>query len=82
MLCGQIIGMYKTVGTCQKISALQKTKASFFQILILANGAYGKRMMKVCQTCGIDYDSNVTTETLPVPIADVTKWLTSGAKYS
>ena len=54
----------------------------FFQILILANGAYGKRMMKVCQTCGIDYDSNVTTETLPVPIADVTKWLTSGAKYS
>jgi len=52
------------------------------KILILANGAYGKRMMKVCETCGIDYDSNVTSETLPVPIADVTKWLTSGINYS
>lgn len=55
--------------------------AMFDQALILANGAYGKRMMKICDICQIDYDANVTNEDRPVPLEDVKKWLTSGQNY-
>ena len=51
------------------------------QVLILANGAYGKRMVKICQTLEIDYDVNLTSETMPVPLSDVKKWLTGNHKY-
>jgi aspartate aminotransferase-like enzyme len=36
--------------------------------LVLANGSYGKRMMKICETLGIDFDFSVTPENLPVPL--------------
>ena len=49
--------------------------------MILANGAYGKRMAKVCDTCDIAYDYNLTSETMPVPLSDVKKWLTGQYKY-
>ena len=57
------------------------TKLIIFQVLILANGAYGKRMAKVCDTCDIAYDYNLTSETMPVPLSDVKKWLTGQYKY-
>jgi aspartate aminotransferase-like enzyme len=38
------------------------------KVLIFANGAYGKRMMKICETVGIGCDLTVTVETAPVPI--------------
>jgi aspartate aminotransferase-like enzyme len=34
----------------------------------LANGAYGKRIMKICETVGIEFDFTVTPEQLPVPL--------------
>lgn len=45
------------------------------QVLILANGSYGKRIMKICETVGIDYDFSITPENLPVPVDLVTEKL-------
>jgi len=36
------------------------------KVLVLANGAYGKRMAKICTTAGIDFDLEVSSEVLPV----------------
>lgn len=43
--------------------------------LILANGAYGKRMMKICDFVGIEYDYNISPEYQPVPLDVVEKFL-------
>ena len=47
----------------------------------MANGAYGKRMMKMCESIGIDFDVNISSEAIPVPLEDVKKWLKSGNQY-
>ena len=47
----------------------------------MANGAYGKRMVKMCEAIGIDYDANISSEAIPVPLEDVQKWLKTGTKY-
>jgi len=52
------------------------------KVLILANGAYGKRMMKMCESIGIDFDVNISSEAIPVPLEDVKKWLKSGNQYN
>merc|ERR1711981_725792 len=50
-------------------------------VLILANGAYGKRMMKICDFCDISYDANVTSETRPVPLSEAKQWFAGNHKY-
>ncbi len=35
---------------------------------MLANGSYGKRIIKICETIGIEHDFAVTPENLPVPL--------------
>ena len=37
--------------------------------------AYGKRMMKICDVAGIEYDHNISPEYLPVPLDVVEKFL-------
>ena len=48
-----------------------------FKVLVLANGAYGKRIFKICQTVGIDFDFSVSAENYPVPINLVVEKLES-----
>lgn len=48
--------------------------------MILANGAYGKRMMKICETVGIDYDFTLTSEDKPVP-ADLVREKLEQSKF-
>ena len=41
------------------------------RVLVFANGAYGKRMHKICSVAGIDCDLVVSTEILPVDLNKV-----------
>ena len=41
------------------------------RVLVFANGAYGKRMHKICSVAGIDCDLVVSTEILPVDLTMV-----------
>ena len=41
------------------------------RVLVFANGAYGKRMQKICSVAGIDCDLVVSTEILPVDLNTV-----------
>jgi len=50
--------------------------------LVFANGAYGKRMHKICSVAGIECDLVVSTEILPVDLNTVVQKLTSGVKYT
>jgi len=50
--------------------------------LVFANGAYGKRMQKICSVAGIECDLVVSTEILPVDLNTVVQKLTSGVKYT
>ena len=60
---------------------IKMTLFAIFQVLILANGAYGKRMMKICDFCDISYDANVTSETRPVPLSEAKQWFAGNHKY-
>ena len=44
-------------------------------VYILYIVAYGKRMMKICDVAGIEYDHNISPEYLPVPLDVVEKFL-------
>jgi len=52
------------------------------RILVLANGAYGKRMESMCTVTGIEFDSLRSSEILPFDIAEVEKQLTNGQVYT
>merc|ERR1712142_1279518 len=52
------------------------------RVLVFANGAYGKRMHKICSVVGIDCDLVVSTEILPVDLNTVTEKLCSGVSYT
>jgi len=52
------------------------------RVLVIANGAYGKRMVQICQVAGIDCDVIRSTEILPVDIEKVKAQLSCGVKYS
>ena len=41
------------------------------RILVVANGAYGKRMVKMCQVAGIECDVVTSSEVLPVDLDKV-----------
>ena len=41
------------------------------RILVIANGAYGKRMVKMCQVAGIECDVVTSSEVLPVDLKKV-----------
>ena len=47
------------------------------KVLVLANGAYGKRIIKICETVGIDVDFSVSAENIPVPTDVVVEKLES-----
>jgi len=52
------------------------------RVLVFANGAYGKRMHKICSVAGIDCDLVVSTEILPVDLNKVTEKLCAGVNYT
>jgi len=52
------------------------------RVLVIANGAYGKRMQKICQVAGIECDIIMSSEVLPVDVEQVKSQLCSGVKYS
>ena len=41
------------------------------RVLVIANGAYGKRMVKMCQVAGLDCDVVTSSEVLPVDLSKV-----------
>ena len=43
--------------------------------------AYGKRMMKICEFAGIEYDHNISPEYLPVPLDVVEGFLRKKDKH-
>jgi len=52
------------------------------RVLVIANGAYGKRMEKICQVAGIECDIIMSSEVLPVEIQKVKSQLCLGVNYS
>merc|ERR1711892_198637 len=52
------------------------------RVLVFANGAYGKRMQKICSVAGVDCDLVVSTEILPVDLNTVAQKLSAGVKYT
>jgi len=62
-------------GTFSVEAVFQTAVSRTGRVLILANGAYGKRMMKICDSIGISYDHNVSSEAMPVPIKVVEEML-------
>jgi len=52
------------------------------RVLVFANGAYGKRMHKVCSVVDIACDLVVSSEILPVDLSSVKEKLCSGVAYS
>ena len=52
------------------------------RVLVIANGAYGKRMVQVCQVAGIDCDVIRFAEILPVDIEKISAKLSSGVTYT
>jgi len=52
------------------------------RVLILANGAYGKRMETMCKVTGIDYDIIKSSEILPMDLTQIEEQLKSGTKYT
>ena len=59
-------GTYAVEAVLQTSSPREKAR-----VLVLANGAYGKRMVKICQVAGIECDTIMTSEVLPVDIEQV-----------
>ena len=59
-------GTYAVEAVLQTSSPREKAR-----VLVLANGAYGKRMVKICQVAGIECDAIMTSEVLPVDIEQV-----------
>jgi len=45
------------------------------KVLIMANGAYGSRMKKICETVGIECDFHLSSEAAPVPLETFEKFL-------
>ena len=59
-------------GTYAIEAVLQTTSPrSGARVLIIANGAYGKRMVKICQVAGIEVDVVMSSEILPVDLKQV-----------
>lgn len=59
-------GTYAVEAVLQTTSPREEAR-----VLVLANGAYGKRMVKICQVAGIKCDAIMTSEVLPVDIEQV-----------
>merc|ERR1712047_181815 len=52
------------------------------RVLVLANGAYGRRMARICEVAGIPCDLRLSPETRPVGEDVVRRYLTSGVAYT
>jgi len=52
------------------------------RVLVLANGAYGRRMARICEVAGIPCDLRLSPETRPVGEDEVRRYLTSGVAYT
>jgi len=52
------------------------------KVLVLANGAYGKRMKLMCDTAGLDCQLEIFSETEAIDVQHVEKLLKSKQKYS
>merc|ERR1712172_47987 len=52
------------------------------RVLILANGAYGRRMARICEVAGIPCDLRLSPETRPVGEDEVRGYLTAGVAYT
>jgi len=52
------------------------------RVLVLSNGAYGRRMELMCTVAGIEFDSVTSSEILPYDMAKVEKMLSGGQKYT
>merc|ERR1719295_558586 len=50
------------------------------RVLVLANGAYGKRMESMCTVAGIDFDAIHSSEIQPFDIEVVEKALSTGVR--
>ena len=59
-------GTYAVEAVLQTTSPRQGAR-----VLVIANGAYGKRMVKICQVAGIECDVVMSSEVLPVDIDQV-----------
>ena len=59
-------GTYAVEAVLQTTSPREGAK-----VLVIANGAYGKRMVKICQVAGIECDVIMSSEVLPVDIDQV-----------
>ena len=70
-------GTYAVEAVLQTCSPRQGAR-----VLIVANGAYGKRMAQICQVAGIECEVMRFAEIFPVDLAKVAARLKSGDKYS
>jgi len=52
------------------------------RLLILANGAYGKRMETMCKVVGLEYDLIKSSEILPMDLVEIENQLNCGTKYT
>ena len=59
-------GTYAVEAVLQTTSPREGAK-----VLVIANGAYGKRMVKMCQVAGLDCDVVTSSEVLPVDLEKV-----------
>ena len=59
-------GTYAVEAVLQTTSPRQGAR-----VLVIANGAYGKRMVKICQVAGIEVDVVISSEVLPVDLQQV-----------
>jgi len=70
-------GTFAVEAVLQTSSPREKAK-----VLVFANGAYGKRMHKICTVAGIDCELMVSSEILPVDLNVVEEKLSSGTEYT
>ena len=65
----------KGSGTFSVEAVFQTAVPKNGKVLIMANGAYGSRMKKICETVGIECDFNLSSEAAPVPLETFEKFL-------
>ena len=70
-------GTYAVEAVLQTCSPRQGAR-----VLVVANGAYGKRMTQICQVAGIECEVMRFAEIFPVDLVKVSEKLKSGVKFS
>ena len=69
-------GTYAVEAVLQTTSPRQDAR-----VLVIANGAYGKRMVKISQVAGIEVDMIMSSEVLPVDLQQAKNTPHSLIKY-